>query len=178
LETFTTPKELVENPHYREQKQKSLADLKGVVIDTPIIEHINQFNRLPFCFTLQSCYGHFLHNGQKDPHNFDPLPITNAIARVDYRIAYVAFCIDNSDEGKGLFDDLKTITSIDHENIQLCCAEWFWKRQVNSYALQVEPARFKYKDKAILGYQEALIVEKIREGFFNQLRELLRKQHG
>ena len=178
METFTTPKNLVENPHYPEQRRKRLAGLTSVVIDAPIIEHINRFNRLPFCFTLQSCYGHFLYHGQKDPHNLEPLPITNTIARVEYRIAYIAFCIDNSDMGKRLFDTLETIVSIDDENIQLCCAEWFWKRQVNSYALQVEPDRFKREDKAIFGYQEAIKVEKIRKKFFNQLMELLRKKLG
>ncbi len=178
METFTTLKNLVENPYYREQRQKSLAGLTGVMIDTPIIEHINCFNKLPFCFTLQSCYGHFLYKGQKDPNNLDPLPIVNTIARVEYRIAYIAFCIDNSDKGRRLLDTLKTIVSIDYENIQLCCAEWFWKRQVNSYELQVEPDRFKCEDKAILDYQEALDVEKIRNAFFNQLKELLRKQQG
>lgn len=178
METFIAPKKLVENSHYQEQRQKSLAGLAGVVIDAPIIDHINCFNKLSFCFTLQSCYGHFLYNGQQNPQNVDPLPITNSIARVRYRIAYIAFCIDNSDRGKTLFDSIKTITSIDYENIQLCCAEWFWKKQVNSYALQVEPDRFKRKDEAILGYREAIKVEKTRKRFFNQLMELLRKQLG
>jgi hypothetical protein len=102
LETFTTPKKLVGNLHYQEQRQKSLAGLTGVAIDEPIIEHINRFNKLPFCFTLQSCYGHFLYNGRKDLHNLVPLLITNSIARVEYRIAYIAFCIDNSDKGRML----------------------------------------------------------------------------
>jgi hypothetical protein len=59
-----------------------------------------------------------------------------------------------------------------------CCAEWFWKRQVNSYALQVEPDRFKFEDKAILDYKEALRIEKIRNEFFVRLKELLQKQQG
>ena len=92
------------------------------------------------------------------------------------RIAYFAFCIDNSESGRMLFDDLKEITAIDPENIQFCCAEWFWKRQVNSYALQVEPDRFKHKDKAILDYKEALKIENIRNEFFVHLNELLQKQ--
>ena len=177
METFTALKNLVENPHYQAQRQTSLTGLTGVVIDEPIKEHINCFNKLPFCFTLQSCHGHFLYNDQKDPHNLDPLPVTNTISRVEYRIAYIAFCIDKSDQGKKLFDALKTITAIDQENIQFCCAEWFWKRQVNSYALQVEPDRFKCEDKAILDYQEALIIEKTRNIFFIQLKKLLQKQH-
>jgi hypothetical protein len=68
---------------------------------------------------------------------------------------------------------LKEVTAIDPENIQFCCAEWFWDRQVNSYALQVEPDRFKRQDRATVGLQEALKIEKIRNLFFVRLYELL-----
>jgi len=176
LETFTELKALLENPHYQERRQKCLAGLADVTIDEPIIELINDFNKLPYCFTLQSCYGHFLYNGRKDPNNLDHLPVTNTIATVEYRIAYIAFCIDNGESGRGLFDDLKEITAIDPGNIQFCCAEWFWKRQFNSYALQVEPDRFKHKDKAVLNYKEALKIENVRNEFFAHLQELLQKQ--
>jgi len=178
LETFTEPKELVENPHYRDQRQKCLAGLSDDVIDEPIIELVNALNKLSYCFTLQSCYGHFIYSGQNDPHNLEPLPITNTIARVEYRIAYIALCIESNDWGRLLFNALKEITRIDPENIQFCCAEWFWKRQVNSYALQVEPDRLKFEDKAILDYEEALRIEKIRNDFFVQLKDLLQKQQG
>ena len=77
---------------------------------------------------------------------------------------------------EGSLEALKEITVIDTENIQFCCAEWFWKRQVNSYALQVESERFKYQDRAKLDYKEALHIEKIRNTFFVQLKELLQKQ--
>jgi hypothetical protein len=176
LETFTELKELVENPHYQKQKQKVLCDLTDDMIDTPIIDLINGFNKLPYCFTLQSCYGHFVYNGQKDTHNLEPLPIKNTIAKVEYRIAYIAFCIENSLLGRELFAALKKITAIDPENVQFCCAEWFWKRQVNSYALQVEPDRLKGKDTAILDYKEALHIEKIRNEFFVWLYELLERE--
>jgi hypothetical protein len=176
LETFIELKKLVENPHYQEQRQKCLAVLTDDMIDAPIIELINDLNKLPYCFTLQSCYGHFLYDGQEDPNNIDPLPVINSIATVEYRIAYIAFCIDNGESGRRLFDNLKKITAIDPENIQFCCAEWFWKRQVNSYALQVEPDRFKHKDKAVLNHTEALKIENIRNEFYVRLQELLQKQ--
>jgi len=169
LETFTELKELAENPHYQVQRQKSLGDLTDDMVDVPIIDLINRFNKLPYCFTLQSCYGHFVCNDQKDSHNFEPLPIKATIAKVEYRIAYIAFCIENSLLGIELFETLKKITAIDPENIQFCCAEWFWKRQVNSYALQVEPDKFKHQDTAILDYKEALHIEKIRNEFFSRL---------
>jgi hypothetical protein len=173
LETFTEPKELVHNPHYQVQRQQNLCDLTDDMIDVPIIALIKRFNKLPYCFTLQSCYGHFVYNGQKDPHNLEPLPITDTIAKAEYRIAYIAFCIENSASGRNLFESLKEIMTIDPENIQFCCAEWFWKNQVNSYALQVEPDRFKRMDKTFLDYKEALQIEKVRNEFFIQLDELL-----
>ncbi len=62
---------------------------------------------------------------------------------------------------------------IDSDNIQFCSAEWFWKRQINSYALQVEPDRFKHKDKVTLNYEEAMAIERIKEEFFIRLKELI-----
>jgi hypothetical protein len=177
METYIEPKELIDNPDFQKQRNKYLSSLKDVKIDNPIIGIINAFNRIQYCFTLQSCYGHFVYSGQDDPHNLDPLPITNEISTVEYRIAYVALCVEYSKSGKALIEDLSKITLIDPGNIQFCSAEWFWKRQVNSYALQVEPDRFKNKDKALLDYQEAIRIENSRNKFFDQLRILLRK-HG
>ena len=173
METFTEPKDFVDNPHYLQQRQASLATLDTDTIDGPIVDIVKSFQDLPYCFTLQSCYGHFIYNGQKDPHNLESLPVTDTIARVEYRIAYICLCIENSALGRGLLEALNEITAIDPENIQFCCAEWFWKRQVNSYALQVEPDRFKSKDTAILDYREALHIENIRNEFFVQLQELV-----
>jgi hypothetical protein len=175
LETFTEPKALVENRHYRDQRQKSLSSLSFARIDQPIIELVNAYNKLPYCFTLQSCYGHFVYRGQNDPQNLKPLPLTAPIGRVVYRIAYIAFCVETSDLGSMFLEALKGIEDIDPDNIQFCCAEWFWERQVNSYALQVEPERFKFEDKAVVDYREALKIEKIRDNFFDQLKVLLQK---
>ena len=174
METFTEIKEFVENPRYQEKKKKILYDLTDDMIDMPIIDLIDGFNKLPYCFTLQSCYGHFVYNGQKNSNNLEPLPAKKRISKVEYRIAYIAFCIENSLMGKEIFEALKEITAIDPENIQFFCAEWFWKRQVNSYVLQVEPDRFKHNDTAELDFKEALYIEKIRNKFFIQLYELLK----
>jgi hypothetical protein len=173
LETYTELKEFAENPHYQMQRQKSLGSLTDDMIDPPIVSIINGFNKLPCCFTLQCCYGHFVCNGQKDPHNLDPLPIKERPARVEYRIAYIAVGIENSVSGRALFLALKDVPAIDPENVQFCCAEWFWEHQVNSYALQVEPERFKHMDKTILDYREALHIEKVRNEFFVRLGALL-----
>lgn len=131
METFTGLKELVENPYYRVQKQETLRNLTDDIIDKPIVDIINGFNKLPYCFTLQSCYGHFVYDGQTDTQNLDPLPSQGITSNIEYRIAYIAFCIENSIPGRELLELLKGITSVDPENVQFCCAECFRKRQVN-----------------------------------------------
>lgn len=156
------------------QRQKSLGNLADDMVDPPIVDIINGFNKLPCCFTLQCCYGHFVYKGREEPHNLAPLPVAESSVKVEYRIAYIAFCIENSVFGKALFAALKKVPAIDPKNVQFCCAEWFWEHQVNSYALQVEPERYKHMDKAILDYREALHIEKVRNAFFIRLEKLLR----
>lgn len=173
METFIEPKELKDNPHYQIQRSNALSYLTDEMIESPIIEIIHGLNKLPHCFTLQSCYGHFVYEGNNNINNLDTLPTDNIISKVEYRIAYIAFCIENSSSGRDLIDSFKDIAYIDPENVQFCSARWFWEKQVNSYALQVEPDRFKHQDKAIIDYEEALNIEKIRDEFFIQLKERL-----
>ena len=173
METFAEPKALADNPYFHDQRLETLSGLNDGMIDTPMIEIVEGFNRLPYCFTLQCCYGHFLYNGQKDPHNLDPLPVAVDIERVEYRIAYIALCVENSSSGKLFLDVLKKSTLLDPGNIQFCCADWFWKKQVNSYALQVEPDRMKDQDEAVLDYMEAVKIEKTRNEFFVHLKDLI-----
>ena len=178
METFAELKGLVSNQHYQVQREKSLNNLTDDMIDIPIINTINIFNKLPYCFTLQSCYGHFVHSGNKYSHNLEPLPVKDVAGKVEYRIAYIAFCIENNQLGRELFEAFENFPTIDPQNVQFCCAEWFWKRQVNSYALQVEPDRYKRKDKVILDFEEARHIEKIRSKFFIHLHELLERHGG
>ena len=80
METFTEFKPFVDNLFYQKQREKFLKRLDINTIDTPIIEIVNSFAKLPFCFTLQSCYGHFVYKNQKNPKNVEPLPDSNEIA--------------------------------------------------------------------------------------------------
>lgn len=137
---------------------------------------IKKISTIKYCFTLQSCYGHFLYKGQPNFRNTDDLPVTSTIDRIDYRIAYLAICIRNSNEGKKLLGELSKIPLIEPGYIQFGCAEWFWERQNNSYVLQVEPERFAEKDKISIGYEEALLIEKTRNRFFTHLEEIIQKQ--
>lgn len=174
METFAEPRPLVANPAFAAQKRKSLADLTDDVIDPPIAVIVARFNQLPCCFTLQSCFGHFLYPGQKDPFCCDPLPDLPSGTKVDYKIAYLALCLEDSGPGRRLLENLRTIPQIDPDNIQFCSADWFWNSQVNSYALQVEPDRFKRQDTAVFGFEEALRVEKTRIEFFRAMEALSR----
>ena len=60
--------------------------------------------------------------------------------------------------------------------VQLGSAAWFWERWVNSYALQVEPARFKTADEATIEGAEALHVRQTRDTFFAELRTLVARE--
>lgn len=177
METFTALKEFVDNPHYHKQRQEYLGKLDISTIDAPIVDIINGLIKLSYCYTLQSCYGHFLYKNQKNPKNTEPLPTSDIVPSVEYRIAYIAMCIQDNDSGRRLFHELSEIPLIDPEYIQFGCAEWFWEREVNSYVLQVEPNRYMTLDKTPpINYEEALHIEKIRDEFFSELSKLIQKR--
>jgi hypothetical protein len=173
METFTDSKAFVDNPDFQHQRIRSLKHLNFDVIDSPIQDIIRQISELIYCFTLQSCYGHFVYEDQKDQNNIDQLPTSPILGEIEYRIAYLAFCLENNEDGKALRKKLESLTSIDEHYIQFGCAEWFWQRQVNSFVLQVEPERFKYQDKASVEYEEALHLEKIKNTLFIELRKII-----
>ncbi|MGB5985316.1 MAG: hypothetical protein WBG37_08420 [Desulfobacterales bacterium] len=175
METFAPARVPVANPLFPVQKRESLAGLISGMLDAPLVEMINALNALSYCFTLQSCYGHFLYPGQKEAHNLDPLPHTRSMATVEYRIAYLAFCVEWGAPGERLLGHMSQIAARDPNHIQFGSPGWFWALQVNSYALQVEPLRFKDQDRVVLDYGEALHVEHVRNRVFNQLNELLQK---
>jgi hypothetical protein len=173
VETFTRARPLVNDPDFCRQRDTHLSHLDLATIDPPIRGLISGFGKLLHCYTLQSCYGHFLPGGQGDPMNLDRLPPSGSTATVRYRIAYVALCIANSDAGRNLLQDLRGVPAIDPDYVQFGCAEWFWERQVNSYALQVEPERFMNRDEARVGYQEALHLQYVRGLFFAGMAQVL-----
>ena len=169
METFTPLKEFITNPDFEIQRSKALRKINYKNIDKPIVELIKHINELPYCFTLQCCFGHFLYVNQTDSHNIEPLPKSTNIKEVEYRIAYLAVCLQNNEKGHKLFKAMKDIVKIDPQNIQFGCADWFWKKQVNTFVLQVEPERYKMFDKTKLDYNEALHIESIRNQFFVEL---------
>jgi len=173
LETFVPAQGFVDNPEFQRQKKAALAGLNTAEMDPPLAGLIARLNTLSCAFTLQCCFGHFIHKANRDPFNTEALPASQDIRRVDYKIAYLAFCLDESPSGRELYRKLEKMTAIDPGYIQFGSALWFWKRQVNSYVLQVEPERFKAQDRARLIYREALRVEKARNGFFARLPKII-----
>jgi hypothetical protein len=177
METFSQAREFVRNPRYKRDRAQVTATLALDGIDAPIRDVISAFNVLPHCYTLQSCYGHFLHTAQRDPHSLLNLPASD-IGTVEYRIAYIALCIEESEEGLRLRSLLSQVPEIDLGYIQFGSPEWFWERHPNSYALQVEPERLKDKDVAIIEYDEALHVQEVRRRFFERLRKVVNVTEG
>jgi hypothetical protein len=175
LETFTEPRQFVENPRFSKDRHDTLTALDLHTIDEPIVDLINGFTALSHCFTLQSCYGHFLYSPEQDTFSLDPVPTKNT-GYIRYRLAYIVFCIDNSPAGRAFHNSLAKVPELDPDYVQFGSADWFWKRYVNSYALQLEPARFKRKDEAILEHTEALHVQQQRGLFFSKLRDLMETQ--
>jgi hypothetical protein len=172
MKTLAPPRRLVDNSQYKRDRDLMLASLDLGTIDAPIRELVAGFARLSCCFTLQSCFGHFVHALQQQPDNLEPLP-AHDVGAVKYRIAYLALCVENSIEGRRLRAALEAIPTIDPEYVQFGSPEWFWDRHVNSYALQVQPTRFMDEDVAIIEHGEALHVEQVRDLFFEQLGALI-----
>jgi hypothetical protein len=175
LKTFMPFKEMVDNPDFHLQKKRCLSGLNNDTLDPPIATIVTGFNNMSFCFTLQSCCGHFLSGKQQDARNVKRLPESERSIEVHYRIAYLALCVENIRKGLQLIDNLRDCVNIDRQYIQFGCAQWFWKQQVNTYVLQVEPERYKTWDHVRIPYGEALHIQKVRETFFVRLERIIQK---
>jgi hypothetical protein len=103
METFSKARDFAEHPRYQRDRSKVLSRLKLRKIDAPIRDLVKDLGKLPHCFTLQCCYGHFLWKGQTDPHSLVSLPGHNP-GPVRYRIAYLALCIEQGGRGAYLRD--------------------------------------------------------------------------
>jgi hypothetical protein len=172
VETFAKPRLFVDHPQFPRDRKLVLGGIDLDKIDIPIRRLITRFSQLSFCFTLQCCFGHFLYDGQQEQENLQLLP-SHDVGPVKYRIAYLALCLENSREGRKLYSRLENIAANEPDYIQFGSPDWFWNRHPNSFALQVEPERFAKSDVAIIGYDEALTVQKTRDLFFDRLEELV-----
>ena len=169
METYTAPKPFEDHPEFQTDRQFALNNLDVTLIDDPLVNLIDDLNKLPYLFTLQCCYGHFLTTDNKEISDFDLLSTIN---EVEYRLAYIAFCVENSPSGKKFAQKLENIPlTVDRSLVQFCSAQWFWDQWVNSYALQLMPQRFKDKDSAVIDYHEAEKVKQARDIFFAFMKD-------
>ena len=175
MNTFTGIRRFQENTGFSEQREHHLQRLDLRSIDGPISALISNFARLEYCFTLQSCWGHFLWEDQRDPYAVFTLPPGGA-GDVEYRIAYLALCLDTGEKGRSLFQELEAVPATDPETVQFGCALCFWQRQANSYVLQVAPHRHRNKDRFRIDYREALHVQGVRDRFFKQLWQIVERR--
>jgi hypothetical protein len=178
METYTGVKPLVYNPGYTAGRKKAIDQLEVEIreghIDPPIIDLLSKISKFPFCYTLQSCYGHFVHEKQTNDQNYEPLaPYATTISEVTWRIAYMAFCTENSRGGRAFCSALRELTTIDPRTIQIGCADWFRDQTVNSYVIQVSPERFRCQDSMVLSMNEALQVEHVRNLFYQRFHGMI-----
>jgi hypothetical protein len=172
VETFAEEREFVDYRGFATSRERVVSSLAPASLDRPIVDVVLGFAKLPHCFTLQSCFGHFVYDGQPDIGSLRALP-EHDVGDVTWRIAYLALCIEQSEAGARLRDALAGLTATDPEYVQFGSPGWFWEQHPNSYALQVEPGRFRLKDQAVIPYNEALHVQGVRDEFFARLRRVL-----
>ena len=172
VETFVEPQPFVPHSGFAGDRREALRLLDPGAIDSPIVDIVTACAALPHAFTLQCCYGHFLCSPDQDMHTLAPIP-DDCAGPVRYRIAYVAFCVENSDRGRAFHAELARIPDVDPGFIQFGSPDWFRERWPNSYALQVEPVAHRFKDEALLDVSEARRTAMARDGFFARLRRVL-----
>lgn len=164
METSTAPKPFENYPDFQAAKKFALNSLDVTQIDDPLVSLINDLNKLPYLFTLQCCHGHFLTTDIREISDFDLL---STIDKIEYRLAYIAFCIENSSLGREFAQHLENIPlSVNPSLVHFCSAQWFWDQWVNSYILQIMPQRFIDKDNAVIDCHEANKIKQARDSFF------------
>lgn len=177
METFVEARPFAPDPEFGRDRESSIRAIRELIvrgeIDLPLVSMLQDFALVTHCYTIQSCFGHFVHEFEPDTRNIASLEAySGKVAEVEYRIAYMALCIRESDPGLRLCHDLRALTRIDPSCIQFGCAEWFWERQVNTYVIQVEPERFRNKDRIMVDLDEALHLETVRDRFMEELHRV------
>jgi hypothetical protein len=75
METFSKPRDFIHHARFARDRSNILSELRLGNIDLPIRDIVAALMKLSYCFTLQSCYGHFIWDGQPDLHNMAVLPL-------------------------------------------------------------------------------------------------------
>lgn len=173
METFIEARDLVPFPAYAEERARALAAIDWEDLDAPVVDVVRALDELPYVFTLQCCHGHFLTGPEQDERDLAPLSAEHSGA-VRYRMAYVAFCVEDCDSGRAFAERASRLPALCEPGyVQFGSAVWFWEKWVDSYVLQVQPAAHRFKDQAALTAGEALRTQRARDRFFEELRGLL-----
>jgi hypothetical protein len=180
METFTPPRPFITHQDYRRDRERTLQNLSQEIlknaIDPPLLPLVQECISIPHCFTLQCCYGHFVHRLAPDLENLVPISsIREPVGPIRYRIAYLVLCIENSRNGRSLYHDLAGMTEMDLMFIQFGSADWFWDQMPNTYCIQLEPERLKEEDSGLVSWEEALRIEELRTPFFAELVNIMHR---
>lgn len=179
METFIPARPFTADPEFEIRRNAALkgleAEIRSGAIDPPLLGLLQELSKISHGFTLQSCYGHFVHERQPDSRNTGPISDLGGVQEIIYRIAYLAVCLRNDEAGRALHEDLGNMVRIDPAYVQFGSAGWFWEEHVNSYVIQVEPERFIDRDTVTVGPEEALRIERVRDLFFLELETIAAK---
>lgn len=178
MKTFTEAKPMVVDHDYQMRRARSSRELEAAFesgsIDAPISELVKRISRIPYCFTLQSCYGHFVFRDGTEEHSMKRISQDMGEGTtVRYRVAYMAFCLQDGQSGVELLDDLKAVHDVDPDYIQFGSADWFWNICVNTYVLQAEPERWRSEDYIDIDASEALRIETARDLLYSELEAVI-----
>ena len=94
METFTGLTDFVPDLNYQIRRKKILSKDFYLETDFPVRDIVKNINELLYCFTLQSCYGHFVLDSGESSHSLKSFSKLNQ-SKLKYKIAYLALCIEN-----------------------------------------------------------------------------------
>lgn len=174
MQTFVPSIPLQNISNFAQTKAQTLLDLNKDPIDTPIKDIVMSLNALPYCYTIQCCWGHFVSTSQPDKHNLAVVKKKDIDEKIEYRIAYLALSLENTPAGKAFLDKMEKIpTRIDSSYVQFGCAQWFLQRHANSYVLQVQPSDRAHVDSMTVLREEALLIQSTRNVFWDTIRQFV-----
>jgi len=183
MDTFIPARPFTHHPGYlsdrkNAQRELEMEILKGS-IDPPLLPLIRECIPITHFFTVQCCYGHFVHDLEPDTENLVlPSRYLGKVETVTYRLAYLAVCIQDNGRGREFYADLEALAEENPDYFQFGSADWFWEGMVNTYCIQLEPERFKAKDSAVISLREALVIEELQKVFFNRLAEIIHRHRA
>jgi len=172
METYTKARPFVDNPDFDVQRMAALVGLGQADLDEPLRPLVAQLNQLPYLFTLQCCYGHFVQPGEPDRHTLEPPPARGRV-ELEYRIAYLALCLRDDDQGRAFLEAFRGLRDVERMLVQVGSADWFWQRQVNSYVIQVSPRKHKRQDTMTLDGKQARKIAQVRVKLWRELAEMV-----